>query len=81
MSTKDKVYEFIVRFTTEHLYPPTFSEIGEGVGLASKATVFVYVHQLDEEGKIKLDDSGKTRRIKLVGYQMVKVGDDKSNLE
>lgn len=72
MSTKDRVYEFIVSFTTEHLYPPTFLEICIGVGLASKASVSVHVHQLAKEGKIKLDNSGQPRCIKLIGYQLMK---------
>lgn len=75
MSTKDRVYEFIVKFTIEHLYPPTFLEIGQGVGLASKASVSEYVHLLANEGKIKLENSGQLRCIKLVGYQLTKIGD------
>lgn len=75
MTTKDNVYDFIVKFTTEHLYPPTFLEICLGVGLASKASVSEYVHRLAKEGKIKLENSGQPRCIKLVGYQFVKTGD------
>lgn len=75
MTTKDNVYDFIVKFTTENLYPPTFLEICLGVGLASKASVSGYVHRLAEERKVILDNAGQPRSIKLVGYQLTKIGD------
>lgn len=75
MTTKDRVYDFIVKYTIEHLYAPSFKEICEGVELGSKASVFDYIHKLVDEGKIELGDFGQPRCIKLAGYQLVKVGE------
>lgn len=77
MRTKDRVYAFIVQYTQEHLYPPSFKEIGEGVQLGSKATVFHYIHTLADEGRIIIGDYSHPRSIKLVGYELVKVGEIK----
>lgn len=74
MNTKDRVYDFIVQYTSEHLYPPSFTEIGKGVGIYSKATIFTHIHKLEDESRIELGDSGQPRCIKLVGYKLVKIG-------
>ena len=79
MNTKDRVYDFILRYTTEHLYPPSFQEICTGTDLGSKASVFEYIHKLADDGKIVLGDSGQSRCIKLAGYRLTKAGDDISN--
>lgn len=76
MKTKDRVYEFIVQYTKEHLYPPTFSEIGVGVQLGSKSSVYHYIHSLVNDGRIEIGDCAQPRSIKLVGYQLVKVGEE-----
>ena len=38
--TLGRVYDFIVEYMTANLYSPGVREIGEGVGLASTATVY-----------------------------------------
>ena len=76
MSTKDRIYEFIVRYTLEHLYPPSFKEICEELSISSKSTVFYNMHKLADEGKIELGNSCQPRCIKLIGYRLVKLEED-----
>lgn len=73
MNTKDRIYDFIVQYTKEHLYPPSFKEICEGVHLRSKSSIYDYIHKLEKEGRIKIGDFHQPRCIKIVGYQLVKI--------
>ena len=73
MKTKDRIYDFIVQYTQEHLYPPSFKEICDGVGVGSKSTVYSHIHKLSEEGRIEIGDFSQPRCIKLVGYKLVKL--------
>lgn len=45
-----QVYDFVRTFIVEKGYSPSFEEIGMGVGLASTATVYKHVQNLDRKG-------------------------------
>lgn len=62
---KKKIMSAIMVYTLDMGYPPTFDEIGEMVGLRSKATVSWYLGMLRAEGKISWEN-GKPRTVRLV---------------
>lgn len=47
------VLDYVLRFTREQGYCPSFSEIGEGMGLASNATVHKHIDTLVRKGWLK----------------------------
>jgi repressor LexA len=59
------VYEFVVRYTDDHGYPPTVREIGEAVGLASPSTVHAHLANLERAGYLRRDPT-KPRALELV---------------
>lgn len=65
------IYEFIVQFTKEHLYPPTVAEIAKAIGLKSKAAAFEHLMTLEGLGYIKYSH-GISRGITLIGYELRK---------
>lgn len=73
-SSKEKVYNFLVKFITENLYAPTIREICEGTYLSSTSSVYNHLCKLEEEGRIEIKGNS-SRAIKLVGYKFVKVED------
>lgn len=66
-----EVYDYIVEYTMEHLYPPTVREICDGIGLKSTATGLHYVKILKEWGLIDYQ-STQPRTIRIHGYKLVK---------
>lgn len=66
-----EVYDYIVQYTIEHLYPPTVREICDGTGMKSTATGIQYIKALKEWGLIDYQ-STQPRTIKLLGYKVVK---------
>lgn len=66
--TRQRVYEFIKSYIEEHHYPPTFREIGDGVGLRSTNTVHGHVHRLQELGMISMVEY-KSRNIVITSQQ------------
>lgn len=68
------VYEFMVAYTKEHLYPPTIAEICAGTGYASKGTVYVILRTIEKKGAIEIADNSP-RAIRLTGYRFMK-GDE-----
>lgn len=69
--TLGRVYDFIVEYMTANLYFPGVREIGEGVGLASTASVYYYLEILADRGLIEMKERA-SRTIKLVGYHLEK---------
>ncbi len=69
--TLGRVYDFIVEYMTANLYSPGVREIGEGVGLASTASVYYYLEILADRGLIEMKEKA-SRAIKLVGYHLEK---------
>lgn len=69
--TLGRVYDFIVEYMTANLYSPGVREIGEGVGLASTASVYYYLEILADRGLIEMKKYS-CRTIKLIGYHLEK---------
>lgn len=59
---KTEILAFIKKYTDEHHYPPTFREIGEGVGLKSTASVKYYIDMMESSGMITKNE-GSSRSI------------------
>ena len=68
---QQEIYNFIVAYIEEHLYPPTVREIGEGVGLYSSSSVFSHLLKIQEYGFIEIK-MNSPRAIKVKGYRFVK---------
>ena len=59
-----EIYDYILRFTKAHGYPPSVREISTAVNLKSPSTVHFHMKKLEAEGYIQKAD-GKTRAISL----------------
>lgn len=68
--TMDMIYDAIVNYTIENLYPPSIPEIKEITGINSTSTIQTRLLNLELEGKITLGSG--SRSIKLNGYKLVK---------
>lgn len=65
-----KIYEYIIVYVKENLYPPTVREIGKAVGLNSTSSVFSHLKTLERMGLIEAQAS-EPRTIKLLGYHVI----------
>lgn len=74
MDKKQQIRDFIVEYITEHGYPPTVREIGEGVNLASTSSVQAYLKQMLKLGVIETDAENSPRAIRVPGYVFTKTG-------
>lgn len=72
ITSRKKIYDFLVKFITENGYAPTVREICKGTGLHSTSTVYNHLYIMEQMGKIKMR-KGKTRAISLTDYKFVKV--------
>ena len=59
-----EIYEFILRYSKEHGYPPSVREISAAVHLKSPSTAHFHLKKLEAEGYIQ-KDAAKTRAITL----------------
>lgn len=70
----EQILSYIIQYISEHGYPPTFREIGDGVGLKSTSSVQSYMEQLRASGKIETDATeGMSRAIRVPGYKFVPI--------
>lgn len=67
-----RVYQFIIKYVKENLYPPTMAEICKATGIKSKSTVSDVLAGLENLGYITVK-LGNARAIHLEGYCLVKV--------
>lgn len=67
---EQKIYEFILKYTMEHLYSPSMQDICEEVGRC-KHTVWRHLAKLEQKNLIKLPEYGVPRAIHLVGFKLV----------
>lgn len=74
IQTRQRMYDAIVAYTQEHLYPPSIREIADMSGLRSPSSVFEQLKRLQDAGLVEIDNH-QPRCIKLVGYKLVKGGD------
>jgi len=49
---RQTICQFIQRYSTEHGWAPTFTEIGEGVGIESRGHVHYHLTRLEREGYV-----------------------------
>lgn len=71
MTSKEKIFEFIVKYISDNGYPPTVREIGNGVGLKSTSTVHSHLQTMKLMGTIE-GEIDKPRAIRVPGYEFVK---------
>lgn len=69
--TKEKIYNFILKYIEEYGYAPSIREIAEGIDLKSTSSVHCQLRKLEEEGKIKMRGNSP-RAIKLVDFEFVR---------
>lgn len=68
---RKQMLQYIISYIEEHGYPPSYQEIGDAVGLASKSTVYTHIMRMLCEGTIETDVSdGKStaRALRVPGY-------------
>ena len=68
---QQQIYDFIVAYIEENLYPPSVREIGDGVGLYSTSSVYEHLKTLENKGYIEIKENSP-RAIKVKGYKFVK---------
>ena len=61
---QQRIYDYIVAFSSQHGYPPSVREIGAAVGLKSPSTVHFHLKSLEDAGVI-IKAEGKTRAITI----------------
>ena len=66
---QQQIYNYIVKFTSDHGYPPSVREIGAAVGLKSPSTVHFHIKGLEEAG-VLIKAEGKTRALTLPGANL-----------
>lgn len=71
IETREKIYDFIVKFIAENGYTPSVREICEAVGMKSTSTVHHHLSVLEDMGKIEMKLK-QPRAIKVVGYEFRK---------
>jgi len=67
-----QIKDFIVQYMISHGYAPSYQEIGEGVGLYSKQSVYANIRQMNELGIIKAVPV-QPRCISVPGYEFKEV--------
>ena len=69
---RQKIYDFIVEYIKGHGYPPTFREIGAGVGLKSTQSVNYHLQKMFVSGDLETDHLQCPRAIRVPGYEFVR---------
>lgn len=69
--TKQKVYNYIVKYIKENGYAPSVREICQGVGLSSTSSVHNHLKKLQKEGLIEIRGNSP-RAIRVVNYKFIK---------
>ena len=72
ITTKERVYNFLVEYIQKNGYAPSIREICAGTYLSSTTSVYNHLLTLEDEGKIEMKRNSP-RAIKLVGYEYRKV--------
>jgi SOS-response transcriptional repressor LexA len=65
-----QIKDFIVQYIISHGFPPSYQEIGEGVGMKSRATVYANIRQMNDLGIIQAVPV-QPRCISVPGYRFV----------
>jgi repressor LexA len=72
VNTRERIYQYIIKYISNMGYSPTIREIGDAVGLKSTSSVYTQLLKLENEGKIEMKPCS-CRTIKVVGYEYKKV--------
>lgn len=72
VKTRKQILAFITEYMEEHGYAPSYVEIGEGVGLSSKATVKHHLEYMFQIRMLETDHPGCPRAIRVPGFKFVK---------
>ena len=72
IETKERVYQFIVKYMCDVGYAPAIREIMDAVGLMSTSSVYTHLMRLEKDGRIKVKQYSP-RAIQLIGYKLQKV--------
>ena len=65
MTRREQIVAFIASYWEKHGYAPSYREIGDGVGLASREGASRWVHLLRDEGVVTFVD-GLARTVRVV---------------
>ena len=71
--TKEKIYNFILRYIEEYGYAPSIRDICRGLGLKSTSSVHSYLKKLQEDGKIEMRGN-LPRTIRVTDYIFTRKG-------
>lgn len=64
-----RILDYIKLYMSEHNYPPTTREIGDGVGYTSSSTVWGYLRDMREVGLIDyMDECPRTITLPVCHY-------------
>lgn len=78
MNQREEILKAIISYIQEHGYSPSVKEIGDMVGLKSKASVHAHLTRMFADGMLETDAKlGAARAIRVPGYAFAKVGDTK----
>ena len=83
VKTKDKpetpqieqdILSFMEAYISKHCYPPTFTEIKEGIHVSSTSTIHIHINRMLEKGLLETDADkrGMSRALRIPGYRFVK---------
>lgn len=76
-ATEKAILLFITGYIAKHQYPPTYTEIAEGMGYRSKATVHRHMQSMFAKGILETDaDTTAPRAIRVPGMMFVRGGID-----
>lgn len=71
--TRERIYQYVVDYMTEHGYPPTVREIADGAYLCSTSSVHRQLQTMFADGTFETDATpGSPRAIRVPGYKFVK---------
>ena len=76
---RQKALKVIYETIDKHGFPPTVREIGEAIGVASTATVYSFLRDLERDGYItRMPRRSRAITITARGLELIGVGDKSS---
>lgn len=71
---RERILNMIILYIQEHGYPPSFREIGAGVGLQSTSSVKSHIDKMIVAGMLETDaeERNAPRALRVPGYKFVK---------
>lgn len=69
---REEVYRYVAKYITDHVYPPSFKEIADALGI-SMATVRRHIQELMDEEILETDaEPGAQRAFRIRGTRVGK---------